>query len=152
MRKLFVLLPMLVVCLAAAANAQEEAEPEPEPVSLPDYVMKQVVERIVIEHFSSTRRKGEMYLSETNIKREWVPKIKKIEFVFVTDADGREVHYFREPQRVGSEYRLDFGWGDPDCNSTGDTWQFRIVDGVVRDIRQTAGGWGTGCIVSSCGF
>src|SRR5688500_12034986 len=78
MKKLFFVLPVIVVCLAAVASAQEEAEPEA--VSLPDYVMKQVVEQIVVDHFSSSRRKGEIYFSEQNIKREWLPKMAKIEF------------------------------------------------------------------------
>ena len=141
MRKLFLLLPMIIVCLAAtAADAQEKAEP-----SLPDYVMKQVVERIVIDHFDDPQRSGVVYFSAKNIKREWLPKIANIEFVFVPKADGREVHFFKAPERVGEIYTIDFGSGDPDCSASGMTWQFQVIRGKLTNFEFGNSGWGMGC-------
>lgn len=128
--------------LAIGTNAQDAREKET--VSLPDYVMSQVVQRIVIEHFKG-RRSGEFLFSEKYIDREWMPKMDKIKFVFVDEADDKEVHFFKEPTRDGEVYEIDFGWGDPTCSAMGDTWQFRISNSKVRDLTKTSTGWGMGC-------
>ena len=136
------LLPLAVAAFAVVVKAQEGSEPVT--VSLPDSVMRQVVERVVVGPFKTERPSGVVYFSEQNIKRAWLPKLDGIKFVFVDDATGKEVHFFRKPERDGKDYKIDFGSGDPDCDAMGDTWSFRVVGGAVRDVRD-AGFWGSGC-------
>lgn len=148
MKRLF--LPFVVACLAAVANAQDE--PEPVEVTLPDNVMRQVVERVVVGHFATLRRSRIVYFSEQNIKRSWLPKLNGIEFVIASATDGKEVHFFRSPERVGKDYQIDFGWGDPDCDAEGEIWSFKITGRFVHNVELAGGGWGSGCSASADGW
>ena len=141
------LLPLALVLFAMVVNAQDESEPET--VSLPDSVMRQVVERVVVGHFKTERPSVIVYFSEQNIKRAWLPKLDGIKFEFADGADGKELHFFRKPERDGKDYKIDFGWGDPDCDAMGETWSFRVVGKTVRDVSLVNGGWGTGCNASA---
>lgn len=145
MKKLFAILPLVVFLFASSMNAQGESDE----VVLPDLVIGQVVRKIVIEHFKSKKGSEEIYLAERGIKREWLPKMEKIRFTLVSESDvdgfGQDVHFFKQPRLIDGKYEIDFGWGDPGCNATGDTWQFEIVGGALKGPLRTSGGWGMGC-------
>jgi hypothetical protein len=145
MKNLSAVLVLIVIVFGSSMTGQND---ETETVTLPDRVMEQVVQRIVIAHFASEKRSREIPFAERNIRSERLPKMRGLTFTVLSDSEieelYKEIHFFKEPRRVGDVYEIDFGWGDPDCDAMGETWQFRIVGESVLGER-TTGGWGMGC-------
>ncbi len=146
--KTFLISLLVFFVFAPVINAQDEDD-DPETVVLPASVMEKVVQKIIIMHFASQKRsRREVLIAERYIKAEWLPKMRDIKFTIVSDAElddiEKEVHFFNEPTRVDGGYQINFGWGEPDCSATGETWQFEVVGDLVQ-VERTSGGWASGC-------
>ena len=141
MKKFFAILPVVLLLLASPLRAQDDDEEQI--VSLPDHIMERVVRQVVISHFRSHRGDRKVFFSDQNIKAEWLPKMRSVEFVVDKDHEG-DVHFFKQPIRVEGGYQIDFGWGDPDCSAMGDTFRIEISGNNVT-ATEVAGGWGMGC-------
>jgi hypothetical protein len=143
MKKLFVVLPLVVLSFVSSISAQDEENV----VVLPDSIMEQVVRKVVADHVISEKGVTEFFIAERGIRREWLPEMKNITFIIVADSKlggfEKEVHFFKKPRLIEGQYEIDFGFGDPDCSASGDTWQFEIVGDVVK-VTRTSGGWGIG--------
>lgn len=146
MKRFLSILPLVVMLLASPLMAQDDND-EPQTVSLPDETMERVVRQVVVSHFRSYRGDRKVFFSDQNIKAEWLPKMRSVEFVVNNDHEG-DVHFFNEVMRVEGGYEVQFGWGDPDCSATGDTYRIEINGHDVL-VTKVAGGWGSGCGRSS---
>lgn len=148
MPKRIFLLILVVSVFPWPAFAQDEDE-KPK-VELPDQVMSQVVRRIVRWYFKPANRPREIHFSENGIQASWLPKLKNIEFILLNDNDSlrqeKGVYFFKAPDQTGKTYSIDFGFGDLNCDASGDTWKFKLIGskvGVWRDDPKR--GWGNGC-------
>ena len=143
MKRFFAILPVLLLLFASPLVAQDEGQV----VTLPDHIMERVVRQVVVSHFRSHRGDRIVYFSNQNIKAEWIPKMRSVEFVVDKDHEG-DVHFFNEVMRVEGGYEIQFGWGDPNCDATGDIFRIEIGEHHVI-VTKVAGGWGSGCGRSS---
>lgn len=143
--KRIMLIAGLLICFATPLFAQESAEePVEKPVKLPDAVMEQVVKRIVRRYFMPTKRRKTVYFSSQNIKRDWLPKIKNITFLFPSLPQERDVWFFDDVSQDGKNFVIQFGSGNPECGASGDLWTFRVVKSRVR-LHGITGGWNSDC-------
>lgn len=117
-------------------------------LTLPDNVMREVVGRILRYQFKPRQKPATIPLSDSQIKRDWLPKIGNITFELIPDERIAEyekgVFLFEEIEREGVTYSINVGWGDLDCSATGDTWKFRVSGEKVR-LWPTKRHWGRGC-------
>lgn len=148
--KKIVLTSLLALFLAFPVFAQDEAED----VTLPDAVMEQLVRRIVTWYFKPSSRPKIIYLSERNIKKEWLPTITNIKFVLLPESSAEEtegtyifsgnIYFFDRVGKEGRRFSITFGIGDPTCNSYGDVWYFRVIRNRVR-LSTNTGQFGSNC-------
>lgn len=136
-------------------STQLDGSAEPLKANVPDAVMKQVVRRIIKWYFGPRSQPRKIYLLDKGIKRSWLPEVKNVEFVLVPSEGEKPpsvegVYFFREPVVEGKSFSIGFGFGDPDCTSTGDYWSFRLDKNRVR-LWLPPGGWGSGCSSGSGG-
>ena len=145
-RKRIILLILTIIAGSWCAFAQNEDE-KPK-VELPDKVLSQVVRRIVQWYFKPANQPRTVHFSENGIKSAWMPEIRNIEFVLLNDKDSNEreegVYFFEQVEREGKTYSINFGFGHPNCDATGDPWRFRVIGNSVR-LWQFRGAWGKGC-------
>lgn len=134
---------LLAILLAIPIFAQDEVES----VELPDVVMEQLVKRIITSYFKPRSRRKEIYISEQNIKKEWLPRIKNIEFVLVPESSWevtREFYLFKEVERRGGMLSIGFGYGDS-CDHNGDLWYFRIEKNRISVRKNKKGEFRSRC-------
>lgn len=109
--------------------------------------MQQIVSRTLRYQFKPRRSPVTVPLAESQVKREWLPKITNINFELIADEKVGEyekgVFLFEDIERDGRTYSINVGWGDLNCNASGSTWKFRVASGKVR--LWTDGSWGRGC-------
>ena len=134
--KRFFLIVVLAICLSPAVFAQDEGE-DPR-VTLPDVFMEQLVTRIVNWYFKPAKKPKRVYFGG-NIKKEWLPKIKNIEFV-IPEKSERPVFYFGDILKYSGRHRIDFGYGKACEGSIGDYWTFMVVGSRVRSLKPS-GSW-----------
>jgi len=139
---------LIVSCLAGVSFPQDNEE-----VKLPDSVMRQMVNRIVTWHFKPRQRRTTLYFwnPDIQIKNEWLPNIRNIEFVVLQDTQGstgRKGYTIANllKHRHGL-YTIGLGYGDLNCGEgSGGTWAFRITRRGIRLWQTTEKwGWGTAC-------
>lgn len=143
-------LSILFVGVAALCVNVLAQEPADEPITLPDPVMEQVVSRILKWNFKPASRQKSVLVAERGIKREWLPAITNINFQLASDNDVLKAKngafLFEGVQRAGRRYSINVGWGDFECQGSGDVWKFTVgEDGKVRLWRVEDSGWGRGC-------
>lgn len=119
-------------------------------IELPDEIMKQVVRRVLIWEFKPVKHRKVIRLFDLGIKREWLPKIKNVNFSLLnSDASateaGSDAFFFRPAEKDGKDYIIGFGYGDPNCGAEGKIWPLRIVKGRARIRFNETGGFGSGC-------
>ncbi|HUR98169.1 MAG TPA: hypothetical protein VMZ26_08920 [Pyrinomonadaceae bacterium] len=138
---------LLILAAACGAVAQESLDKD-KTVVLPDSVMRQVVGRIARWHFKPGRAPRTVPVAETSIKREWLPTIPNVTFQFVSENDAVNYEkgvFFVQPVKLdGRAYSVNAGWGDFQCEASGQTWKFTTNDNRVR-LWPTGLGWGQGC-------
>jgi hypothetical protein len=135
----------ILIGISALTNVRAQGA---QSADLPDDVMRQVVSRILRFYFKPLENERAVYISDHQIKREWLPDIKGRRFVVLTDAeirDDRRAFFFRPPEVIGHAFQIGFGYGVPSCEGTGDTWRFRVAEGRVRLWPLVGTGWGMGC-------
>lgn len=140
----------LLVCASFTAIIAQQPADEEKKVVLPDAQMKQIVSRIVRWNFRPSRIRKTIPISDIGIKREWLPTITNVTFELVPENDvpkyEKGVFLFEKLEKMGRVYSINVGWGDLDCDASGDTWKFRIDSGNVRLWRLPAlVGWGRVC-------
>lgn len=128
-------------------------EPADEPLTLPDPVMEQVVSRILKWNFKPAYRPKSVLVAERGIKRQWLPAIPNIDFQLASENDVLKAKngafLFEGVQRVGRHYSINVGWGDFECQGSGDVWEFIVgKDDKVRLWRVKDSGWSRGCVGS----
>jgi hypothetical protein len=133
--------------LRVSMFAQESAD---ENLALPDSVMKQVVSRILKWNFRPAARSKSVLVAERGIKREWLPAIPNVNFQLASENDALKAKngafLFEGLQRSGPSYSINVGWGDFECQGSGDVWKFMVgKDDKVRLWRVKDSGWGRGC-------
>ena len=135
---------LFVSLLSFAVHSQDDTN---EKVVLPDAIMKQVVARILTYEFRPRRIRTTIPLAASQVKREWLPTIKNIEFDLVPDKQipslEKGVFLFEPVVRDGDGYTINVGWGDL-CSASGGVWKFSLADGKVR-LWPLNGTWGRGC-------
>jgi hypothetical protein len=140
---------LLFCCFVLSVSGQTETNA----ADVPEYASAQVVRRILTWYFKPRTKPKTIYLAAKGIKKEWLPEIKNIEFQMLTDEEVKQngqVYFFREPEFSNGKYKIDFGYGDPNCNNQGDTWFFRLSNERVRLWKGNyLIGWGSGCGVGS---
>jgi hypothetical protein len=141
--KQYALLTLTFFLLGLPIAAQDEEAK----VVLPDSVMQQVVSRVVKWHFRPARKPRTVYISEVNIKAEWLPEIKNIKFQLVprpTDGYGDPMHFFGDLTKEKTGFLIVYAFGQPDCDANGETWFFRVIKGKVK-LSTNLGGFGAAC-------
>lgn len=132
------------------ANGQEFANKEVSNVSIPSNIKQEIVRRILIYKFKPSKNRRVIYVAEKGISREWLPAITNIEFRLLSDEEvedtEKKIYFFTELEQSSSSYTINLGFGDPDCNYSGDGWRFRINKGKIRLWYE--GEIGGGCIKS----
>ncbi len=116
---------------------------------LPDSVMRQVVSRILIWHSKPSRQSKTIPVSEHGVKREWLPSIRNVKFQLASDNDAlkseRGVFLFEGLERIGRHYSINVGWGDSDCDGSGESWAFNVANADKIRLWRLNEGWGRGC-------
>ncbi|MEP6900182.1 MAG: hypothetical protein ABJA66_00445 [Actinomycetota bacterium] len=138
---------MLIFSFSIMSFGQTLESDESSVVNVPEQFMKQVVRRILVWSFKPRSQPKVIFLSKAGIKKSWLPKIKNIEFRLLSDGEYKQrnewIYFFTETEVSEGKYQIGFGLGDYQCNSTGDSWYFRITKQKVR-IWQN-GSFGSGC-------
>ena len=96
-----------------------------------------------------------VYLADTNIEAAWVPTIKGVNFVFLSEKGqkGRAGYGFNAPKKEGMHFEIEFGyWTLLGCSGGGTTWNVSNIGGEVKVSLLEGSGWGRGCAVCSGGF
>ncbi len=114
---------------------------------LPEYVYREVVQRILIYKFKPRKIEKVVLLSGKGIKESWLPQIENVKFRLLTEGEiedlGRDVFFFTEPMIGSGGYDITLGFGNPHCDYVGDGWRFRISK--TRTRLWPIGGVGGGC-------
>lgn len=119
----YVLISLIVIMCAAM---QVAAQAEGQPARLPDSVMREVVSRVLRFYFKPEQDVRRVYVS--NVKANWLPKIKNVGFTIVPASDGvvwSNVYVLTDVLREYRGYSVGFGRNRTDCSVTGDTWYFQ---------------------------
>lgn len=147
MRPVF-LVALACLVISSSALAQTSSENASPKLIVPAEIMRQVVQGILQRQFRPSNRPRRVYLWENGVESDWLPEIRNVEFVLLNDngVAGREhgLFFFQEPAYQNGAHTINFGYGDPSCGATGDTWDFTMKGGITV-VRPTARGWGTGC-------
>jgi len=131
-----------MIVLSQGIDIKESAD-----IPVPEYVMQDVIRRILVYKIKPANRKKVIYLAQSRINRSWLPEIKNIEFRLLTNGEvediDRGVYFFTKPELENGTYEIGVGFGDPGCEYVGDSWRFRIAKDKVRLWLE--GGIGGGC-------
>jgi len=127
--------------------AQESTD---ETLTLPDSVMKQVVSRILKWNFRPASRPKSVLVAERGIIQEWLPTIPNVTFQLASENDALKAKngafLFEGLKRAGQHYSINVGWGDFECQGSGDVWEFIVgKEDKIRLWRVKDSGWGRGC-------
>ena len=126
----------IILSLSILVNGQEIENTETSEISLPENVMREVVQRILVYKFKPVKRKKIVYLSQKGIEPTWLPKIKNIEFSLLSneEIDNRDsgIYFFSAPESKNKTYEIYFAFGNPTCEFIGDSWRFRIINNKVK--------------------
>lgn len=134
----------------ATVQCQELENEEPSQTSISSNIKQEIVRRILLFKFKSSKRQKVVYLAKGDIDSSWLPKIPNIEFRLLSDEEleDREtgVYFFTEPELTKKSYSINFGFGDPECDYTGGGWNFRITKNRLRlwYVGEIGGGCGGG--------
>jgi len=127
---------LLIFSFSIIGFGQTEESEESPAVQVPEQAMKQVVRRILVWYFKPRKQSKTIYLAAQDIQKSWLPKIKNIEFEFLSGKEIKEnnsdVYFFTEPEKSGNKFDVGFAFGNPDCNNDGEIWHFRISKQKVR--------------------
>lgn len=135
----------LFFCLSGLALAQPEYPGDGARADIPDAVMQQVIGRILVKTFKPAPEPKTIEFLSSGIKRSWLPFIRNIKFRLVSDdRTGREFYFFTKPKIQHKTYTIGFGFGNPKCDATGDSWSFRLSKQKVTRLWKN-GGFGSGC-------
>jgi hypothetical protein len=144
------LLTLTLVCSFSQINLAQTDEDAP--VQVPDTAMAQVVRRILTWYFKPRSKPKTIYLSADGIKKEWLPEIKNIEFLLLSDEEIEQmegVYFFKKLGFLNGKYEIGFAFGNPNCSYSGlGVWNFRITKQTVR-LWELNGGFGGGCASGS---
>ena len=141
---------MLIFSFSPAGFGQMTQADESSAVNVPEQAMKQVVQRILVWSFKPRNKRTEIYISDEGIKAVWLPKIKNIEFYLVPEVDlakRGDLYFFTEPTLSEGIYEIGFGFGEPHCSASGNSWFFRLSKQRVKLWQSD--GFGSGCAISS---
>ncbi|HEY0430112.1 MAG TPA: hypothetical protein VGC76_20180 [Pyrinomonadaceae bacterium] len=117
-------------------------------INVPDKAMEQVVRRILTWYFKPRSEPKKICLSSRGIKKAWLPEIKNIDFQLIPDEElgqSGNVFFFTAPTLENGRYEIGFGYGEPDCSASGDTWYFRLSKQKTRLWKPVGAGFGSGC-------
>lgn len=110
--------------------------------------LSQMIGFVLREEFKPADEPKTIYLSERFLKPAWLPKIRNVNFVLITDKEFKErgkAHFFdKAPYWEKGFVRVDFGFGDRDCSASGTSRFFQVTGDRVEPTNQ-GGGWGRGC-------
>lgn len=135
----------LFFCLSGLAHAQPEYPGSGAHADIPDAVMQQVVGRILVKAFKPAPEPKTIDILSSGIKRSWLPFIRNIKFRLVSDdGTGKEFYFFTKPEIEHKTYTIGFGFGNPKCDATGDSWSFRLSKQKLTRLWQN-GSFGSGC-------
>ncbi len=135
------LIILLALIFSIAIFAQDETE-----IKLPDQIMEEIVNRILVYSFKPRNKPTTIYLAEKGIKESWLPNIKNIEFKLLSDKEieKKDIYFFKLFDKEKKNFSIGFGFGDPNCSSYGLNWSFRIVKEKVKL-------WQSGQFATNCG-
>lgn len=141
MLSVFLSISLSIFCSSVRAQETESK------AVVPDAVMQNIVSRIVRSYFKPTSKARTVYISDRLIRKEWLPAIKKVNFVVLDTAAVLErqesVYFFKETGSEG-ESSIGFGYGWPHCKAFGDIWLFRTIGSRLR-LSPVRGGWASDC-------
>ncbi len=124
----FSLILMLSVSIVGIGQTVKSDKPSAKAIAEP--AMKLFVQRVLVWYFKPRNHKKIIYLAEEGIQKSWLPSIRNIEFRLLSAKDihqsNKKVYFFNKPVSLGNEYDAGFGFGIPECKSSGDNWRFRI--------------------------
>lgn len=145
---------LAILCFPLIGFGQEDVSAGYTAAALPDPVMRQVVRRILVWSFKPRSRPAVIHLSAKGVKEEWLPSIKNIQFKLLSEDEVQRradqgVYFFRKTslRKKTKTYEIGFGFGDPQCESDGTGWFFRVSGNKVRTWPIT--GWGFGCSIAA---
>lgn len=137
------LIPIVMLLLAPVVlQAQSE-----KPIS--DAALSEMIGIVLRDEFKPADEPKTIYLSERFLKPAWLPKIRNITFVLITDKELKErgkAHFLKKaPYWEDGIVRVDFGFGDPECSASGGSWLFHVNGDKVERVTGRGGGWGSNC-------
>lgn len=144
----FVLLIALV--LPGIARGQETESSESSKIEIPENIRQEIVRRILVFKFKPSKRQKVINLASQGVDPSRLPKIANVQFKLLSAEEiedgGAEVYFFTDPALERNTYSIGFAFGDPDCDYTGDSWNFRISNNKLKlwYAGQTGGGCGGG--------
>lgn len=125
----------------------EDAGDEPA-IELDDSVMKDVVLAVFRTAFKPDDRNRVLEIYEKGIQRSWLPAWKNTQFLLLTKDEiikQKKKVYFLTPVKLDGnrEFNIGLGFGNPFCDYTGESWNFKVPN--VRRTFRPSGGFGGGC-------
>lgn len=145
--KKFLISLIVIFSFSMISFAQEVETDEPSDVIVPEQAMKQVVQRILVWSFKPQKQSKVIFLAEEGIQKSWLPSIKNIKFSLLSAKEVQQkekgVYFFTKIDRTGNQFHIGFAFGNPNCEYTGDYWQFYISKQRVKI-------WQNGLVGSNC--
>jgi len=136
----------VVVILLLLATTIVRAQNE-KPVS--NLALSRIMRIVLRDEFKPAKEPKKIYLSERFLSPTWLPKIRNIEFVLITDTEfkerGKAYYLAKAPYWEEGAVRVDFGFGDRDCDASGSSYFFRVTGNRVRWAKNKNGAWGRAC-------
>ena len=149
-----IILLVLVIFLQVSSTVKANSLENFLETDLPDYVMAEVVRKILISEIKAAASEKTVYLYEKQIKEKWLPEITNIEFELLSDEEikklNKKVYFFTEIENKNGKYEIGFAFGDPNCSYEGKFWEFHVLEDFVQ-IWQSGFGFGGGCSSGSAG-
>ncbi len=146
---------ILIVVLASAGLAQDEGGDASFLKAVPKEVIKSVVSRVLVYSFKPVRKRKSVKLarkifvaepgserSEITIQADWLPSITNVDFRLSDEPFDNEVHFFKEWESKPGSFQIMFGYGDPTCDYSGNTWAFKVAGPKARLWPDGQGGGG----------
>jgi len=136
------LVPIVILLLAPIIMRAQSDKP------ISDAALSQMIGIVLREEFKPAEESKTIYLSERFLKPTWLPKIRNVNFVLITDKEFKErgkVYFLdKAPYWEDGSVKVDFGFGDRDCSAKGTSWFFQVTGDRVERTTQ-GGGWGRVC-------
>jgi len=125
---------ILIGCFLLCCHVSLFAQTDSRSLVIPDAQMEQFVKQIVTRYFPASSKPKTIYIAAHHIKKEWLPRINNIKFVFVEDPSGASNCYFFSYGKWQGSRRLtvNFGYGNPFCSAKGDTWSVDIRSSRIK--------------------